>query len=338
MIAYIGICSRAPAALLHMCLMLCLVASIGGRAAVASDLVVVGTGERDSADFGVGRALCRFVERHTDDIDCQVQPFDPGDAPGSLSVLINLHNGAVDIGIAAADWQHFAVTREGPAAARFMPAPLDRLRALFSLHSEALTVLARRDSGVAELSDLAGKRVNLGPPFTEQRRLVELVMGAKGWDAKDFQVAETLSPSQQSLAFCHNQVQVLISRSSHPDREIAQSIEICDGVLAAATGADVDKLVESAAYLEPTTIPGRLYKGAAGPVQTIGFPVTVVSTADVPDEIVYKIVRTVFDNVDGLRRQHAAFRDLDPARMMKHGLSAPLHPGAERYYREAGMM
>ena len=73
-------------------------------------------------------------------------------------------------------------------------------------------------------------------------------------------------------------------------------------------------------------------------METFGFPVTVVSTADVPDDLVYKIVRTVFDNIEVLRRQHPAFRDLDPERMMKQGLSAPLHSGAERYYREIGMM
>ena len=83
----------------------------------------------------MGRAICRLLARQAEDIDCQVQPFEPGDAPGSLSVLTNVNNGAADIGIAAADWQHFAVTREGPTAARFMPAPLDGLRALFSLHT-----------------------------------------------------------------------------------------------------------------------------------------------------------------------------------------------------------
>lgn len=341
MMACIGKSKGAAGAFFRLGLILYMAASfVGGAvtATAAGELVVVGTGERGGDDFVVGRVLCRLLARRAEDIDCQVQPFEPGDAPGSLSVLTNLHNGAADIGIAAADWQNFAVTREGPAAARFLPAPLDGLRALFSLHTETVTILARRDSGVAELDDLTGKRVNLGRPFTEQRRLVEMLMDAKGWTENDFQMAETLTPKQQSLAFCHDQVQVLVFRSSHPNPDIAQAIEICDGVLASATGTEVEKLVESAPYLEWTTIPDKLYEGAAASVKTFGFPVTVVSTADIPDDLVYKIVRTVFDNIEVLRRQHPVFSDLDPERMMKQGLSAPLHPGAERYYREIGLM
>jgi TRAP transporter TAXI family solute receptor len=104
------------------------------------------------------------------------------------------------------------------------------------------------------------------------------------------------------------------------------------------TGDTIDALVAERPYYRTATIPGGMYRGNDEDVQTFGVGATFVTSADVPEEVVYEVVKAVFDNIDQFKGLHPAFANLDPAQMANDGLSAPLHPGAERYFREAGLI
>ncbi len=298
--------------------------------------IFIGTGISAKVHYDVGRAICRHVQRMTKQITCEVLPIEGRDAAEPIAVLSDVRNGSIEIGLVQSDWQYYAVEGSGPL--EFTDVKFDNIRALFSLHSEPFTVVARRDSGIDALSDLEGKRVNIGNPGSNQRAVMESVMKAKGWTRGSFQLAEELTEFEQSLALCHNRVQAMVATVAHPNQAIAKAIELCDAKVVKVAGVAIDKLVADNRFFVTAEVPGGLYKEMEDPVQTFGVTLTAVSSTDMDDDLVYTIVKTVFDNLNDFKRLYPALGNLVPGRMMTDGLSAPLHPGALRYYRESGMM
>ncbi len=307
-----------------------LLAAAPGRAAEAQE-IVIGTGSAAGVYFHVGRAICRLVERRVDGVDCSALA-----TPGSLSNLGNLRGGAIEIGLVQSDWQFHAVNRSGPF--QFMDDRFDGLRALFSVHSEPFTLVARRDSGIRKLDDLKGRRVNIGNPGSGQRATMAVVMAAKGWSKADFRLAEEMAAREQSLALCHGRVEAMTYTVGHPNDSVGKAVSLCDARLVTVGDADIDRLVAEHPYYAYTTIPGGMYPGNPDPVRTFGVKATVMSSAEVDAELVYAVVKAVFDDLDRFRKLHPALGGLEARRMVREGLSAPLHEGALRYYNEKRLM
>jgi TRAP transporter TAXI family solute receptor len=308
----------------------------GWTAATLASDIVIGVGFGARVHFGVGRAVCRHVQRTLPGTTCEVLRIEGRDAAEPLAVLGDVGNNSIEVGLVQSDWQHHAVQGTGPVA--FMDVKFDNLRSLFSLHGEPFTVVARRDAKIGGLDDLAGKRVNIGNPGSSQRVIMELVMKAKGWTRKTFDLADELSEAEQSLALCHNRVQAIVSTVAHPNAATAKAIDLCHAEIVEIAGAEIDALVAGNRFLAITEVPAGLYADMAAPVRTFGVMVTAVTSADIDDELAYSIVSSVFDNLDDLKKLHPALGSLAVDRMMADGLSAPLHPGALRYFRERGMM
>jgi TRAP transporter TAXI family solute receptor len=298
---------------------------------IRAEDILIGTGSTSGVYYPAGRAICRLINKNVDGLTCKAEP-----SAGSLANLTNVAGGAIEIGIAQSDWQYYAVTGTGPV--EFVDTGFDNLRAMFSLHGEPFTVVARADSGIKTFDDLKGKRVNIGNPGSGQRATMEVVMAAKGWTRDDFVLAEELPAEQQSLALCHNRVQAMVYTVGHPNPSIGQAAGLCNGVIVEVKGGAIDKLVQDNPYYAYTAIPGGMYAGNPDSVVTFGVKATVVSSADVDSDLVYAVVKAVFENLDTLRRMHPAFGLLDAKNMVRDGLSAPLHEGAERYFREKGLL
>ena len=291
--------------------------------------VLIGTGSKSGVYFQVGRSICRLLNRNAEDFACQ-----PLETAGSVSNLANVEGGALEVGIVQSDIQHHAVHRSGPY--QFVDVPHDNLRALFSLYVEPFNLVVRRDAGIRGLDDLKGRRINIGNSGSGHRETMEVVMRAMGWDADDFQLITELPASQQTLSLCHNRVQAMVYTAGHPNRSVAQAIELCDAMLVDVSGAEIDRLVSENPFYRYTLVPAGVYPGVDRPVKTFGTLATVVSSADMDDALIYTIVKTIFENIDRFKRMHRAFNELDTGAMISKGLAAPLHPGAERYYREKG--
>jgi hypothetical protein len=294
--------------------------------------IIVGTGSPAGVYYQVGKGICRLVNAGTNDhgITCK----SPSTA-GSIFNLENVRNGNLQLGVAQSDWQFHALNGTN----RFESAGPDaKLRALFSVHGEPFTVVARRDSGITEFDDLKGHRVNRGNPGSGQRATMEIVMQAKGWDNDDFSLANELPASQQSLALCHDRVQAMVYTVGHPNASVAQAAGLCDAVIVEVSDPDIDKLVDENPYYAYTEVPGGVYPGNPDAVVTFGVKATVVTSEDIDVETIYQVVKAVFDNIGDLRKMHPAFGTLDPNNMVKDGISAPLHDGAMKYYREKGLI
>ena len=239
------------------------------------------------------------------------------------------------MGVAQSDWQYHAYN----GTSKFADKGANKdLRAVFSVHAEPFTVVARADAGVTNFQDLKGKRVNIGNPGSGQRGTMEVLMGALGWTNADFSLASELKSSEQSKALCDNKIDAMVFTVGHPSGSIKEATTSCDSVLVNVTGSEVTKLVADNDYYRTASIKGGMYSGNANDTQTFGVGATFVSSATVPEETIYHVVKAVFENFDDFRKLHPAFANLKKEEMVSDGLSAPLHDGAARYYKEAGLL
>ena len=282
--------------------------------------------------YPTGGAICRLVNRGRSEhgIRCGVES-----TGGSVFNINAIRGGELEFGVAQSDWQYHAYN----GTSRFEEqGAFENLRAVFSVHPEPFTVVARADAGITDLADLQGKRVNVGNPGSGQRGTMEVLMEALGWTMDDFSIASELQGAEQSQALCDNNIDAMVYTVGHPSGSIQEATTACDSVLVNVAGAAVDGLVADNPFYRTATIPGGMYRGNDSDTMTFGVGATIVTSADVPDDVVYEVVSAVMENIDQFRSLHPAFANLDPAEMANDGLSAPLHAGAERYYREAGLI
>jgi TRAP transporter TAXI family solute receptor len=294
--------------------------------------VTIGTGGVTGVYYPTGGAICRLVNkgRKEHGIRCSVES-----TGGSVYNLNAIRAGELDMGVCQSDWQYHAYH----GTSKFKDAgPNKDLRAVFSVHPEPFTVVARADSGIKNFQDLKGKRVNVGNPGSGQRGTMEVVMQALGWTMDDFKLASELKSAEQSQALCDNKVDAMVFTVGHPSGSIQEATTTCDSVLVNVTGPAIDKLVKENSYYRYATIPGGMYRGNPDDVKTFGVGATFVSSAAVPENVIYNVVKAVFENFDQFKKLHPAFANLKKEEMIKDGLSAPLHDGAIKYYKEAGLM
>jgi hypothetical protein len=294
--------------------------------------VTIGTGGVTGVYYPTGGAICRLVNktRKEHGIRCSVES-----TGGSVYNLNTIAAGELDMGVAQSDWQYHAYNGTSKFESK---GPNKDLRAVFSVHPEPFTVVARADSGIKNFQDLKGKRVNIGNPGSGQRGTMEVVMGALGWSKADFKLASELKSAEQSKALCDNKIDAMVFTVGHPSGSIKEASTSCDSVLVNVTGPEIDKLVEANDYYRKATIPGGMYRGTPDDAKTFGVGATFVTSAKVPENVIYNVVKAVFENFDSFKKLHPAFSVLKKEEMIKDGLSAPLHKGAVKYYKEAGLM
>ena len=167
---------------------------------------------------------------------------------------------------------------------------------------------------------------------------MERLLAAMGWSLSDFSLASELKADEHGPALCDGKIDGFFYGVGHPSANIQDPTTTCAAKLIPLTGPVVDKLVAENPYYAKATIPGGLYKNNPDDTQTFGVLATLVTSANTPEESVYQLVKAVFENFDDFRKLHPAFANLDKEEMTSAGLSAPLHPGAEKYYKEAGLM
>ena len=309
-----------------------LLATAAGPASAQQTFVTVGTGGVTGVYYAVGGAICRLMnkDRKEHGIRCSVES-----TGGSVFNVNAIRQGELEFGMAQSDIQFQAAKGQ----AGFKDAgPFGELRAVFSVHPEPFTVLARKDSGVAKFEDFKGKRFNVGNPGSGTRNSMEELLKAMGTDLSMFSLAAELKPDEHGPALCDNKIDGFFYGVGHPSANIQDPTTACGAKLISLAGPVVDALVKERPYYATATIPGGLYANNPEPTKTYGVTATLVSSTKVPADTVYRIVKAVFDNFDEFKKLHPAFANLDPKEMVKAGLSAPLHDGAVRYYKEKGWM
>ena len=301
----------------------------------ARTFITIGTGGVTGVYYATGGAICRLVNKNTTEhgVRCSVEA-----TGGSIYNLNTIAAGELDMGVAQSDMQHYAYHGTQKFAPPEGPGANPELRSVFSVHAEPFTVVARADAEIATFADLKGKRVNIGNPGSGQRGTMEELMAALGWTTEDFQIATELKSAEQAKALCDNKIDAMVITVGHPSGLIKEASTACDVVLLNVAGPEVDKLVADNAYYRHATIPGGTYRGTDADVSTFGVGATFVSSTKTPAETVHAVVAAVFDNFEDFKKLHPAFAVLTKEKMVGDDGSAPLHDGAARYYRAAGLL
>jgi len=300
-------------------------------AVAQQQFISIGTGGVTGVYYPTGGAICRLVnkDRKEHGIRCSAES-----TGGSIYNINTIRAGELEFGVAQSDWQYHAFHGTSKFADQ---GKFEDLRAVFSVHPEPITIMARGDAGISNITDLKGKRLNIGNPGSGTRGTWEVIEEALGWSRDDLKLAAEMKSAETGQALCDGKIDAYFWAVGHPSALTQESLATCDAVLVNATGAEIDKLVADNAYYRAASIPAGMY-GDNPEVVTFGVGATFVSSAAVPDEVVYTVVKAVFDNIDQFRALHPAFANLQEAEMIKDGLSAPLHPGAVKYYKERGWM
>ena len=305
--------------------------ALASTAVAEERFITIGTGGQTGVYFVVGQSICRLVNRDTAKTGLKCTAPSTG---GSIANINAIKAGDMDMGVAQSDWQFHAYN----GTSKFEGDKFDKERAVFSVHSEPFTVIARKDANIASFDDLKGKRVNVGNPGSGQLGTMEVVLAAKGWTMADFSLASELKPAEQAAALGDNKVDAIIYTVGHPNGSIQEAVSTVEANLVPVEGEAIDKLVAENPFYAYATIPGGMYPGTDADTKTFGVKATFVTSADVAEDVVYEVVKAVFDNFDRFKKLHPAFENLKEENMIKDGLSAPLHPGAIKYYTERGWM
>ncbi len=299
--------------------------------AVAQDrFITIGTGGQTGVYYVVGQSVCRMVNRGSDEHNIRCNAPSTG---GSVANVNGMKSGELDMGVVQSDVQYRAYHGEDNFAE---DGAWEEMRAVFTMHGEPLTVVARADSGIEHISDFPGKRVNIGNPGSGQRNTMNVVMDAMGWDTDVFSLASQLDAAEQAAALSDNNIDAMVYVVGHPNGSIQEATTTIDARLVPVTGPEIDKIIDDNPYYTRSVIPGGLYRGNDEDVETFGVAATFVSSTAVDEDVVYETVKAVFENFDRFKRLHPAFENLEEEQMISDGLTAPLHDGAARYYRERG--
>jgi len=300
--------------------------------AMAADFVTIGTGGVTGVYYPTGGSICRLVnkDKKVHGVRCSVES-----TGGSVYNINTIRAGELEMGVAQSDWQYHAYNGTSKFEKK---GAFKELRAIFSVHGEPFTIVARADSGIKTFDDLKGKRVNIGNPGSGQRGTMETVLEAKGWTKKDFKVASELKASEMAKALCDNKIDAMAYVVGNPSGAIKEATTTCDSKLVTVAGPVIDKLVKANDYYKYTTIPAGMYRGNDADVKTFGVAATFVTSSKVPENVIYTVVKSVFENFEAFKKLHPAFANLTKEDMVNNGNSAPLHKGAIKYYKEAGLL
>ena len=301
-------------------------AMVSAPAVAQQKFVTIGTGGVTGVYYAAGGAICRLVnkDRAKHGIRCSVE------STGGSVFNVNTIKGFTQ-----SDVQYNGVKGVG----QFKDAgPMGDLRAVFAVHPEPFTVVARKEANIGKFEDFKGKRFNVGNPGSGTRSSAEELLAAMGWKLGDFSLASELKADEHGPALCDGKVDGFIYGVGHPSANIQDPTTSCGAKLVSLTGPVIDKLVADKPYYAKVTIPAGLYPNNPQATPTYGVLATVVASAKTPPETVYQVTKAVFDNFDEFKKLHPALANLSPQNMIKDGLSAPLHEGAVRYYKEKGWM
>ncbi|HUV20386.1 MAG TPA: TAXI family TRAP transporter solute-binding subunit [Gammaproteobacteria bacterium] len=303
----------------------------GGSALAAQQFVSIGTGGVTGVYYPTGGAICRLVnkDRKEHGIRCSAES-----TGGSIYNINTIRSGELEFGVAQSDWQYHAYN----GTSSFADAgPYSKLRAVFSVHPEPVTIIASDGSGIKNISDVKGKRMNIGNAGSGTRGTWEVIEEAMGWKRSDLKLAAEMKSAETGQAVCDGKIDAYFWLVGHPSALTQESLATCDAHLVNATGPAIDKLVKDNSFYRYAVIPAGMYNNKED-INTFGVAATFVSSSDVSEKVVYTIVKAVFENFDDFKKLHPAFANLTEKEMITDAISAPLHDGAVKYYKERGWM
>ena len=316
--------------------------AFSGSIAKSAEFFTIGTGGPTGVYFQTGNAICKMLHKSAISADhgrkkgtAKAYRCTAPSTGGSNYNIGQIKDGEFQFGVAQSDWQFHAYN----GSSKWEGNQFSNLRAVFSVHNEPFQIWASKKSRIKDFKSLKGKVVNIGNPGSGQRGTMEELMKAQGVDNSYFKSVTELTSSEQVKALCDGKIDAFGYSVGFPNGAMEQAAT-CKAKASPInlTGSPVQGLIDGADYYAKAVIPKGTYSNQKKDATTFGVKATVVTSANVSEELVYLVTKAVMENFDDFKAQHPAFSFLKKEDMIKAGLSAPLHPGAIKYYKEAGLM
>jgi TRAP transporter TAXI family solute receptor len=295
-------------------------------------VVAVGSGGSLGNYYATATAISRVVNKQQEANGFRLQAIQ---TQGSVANIEAILSGESQFGLAQADVVHRAMSGLGHWEAQ---GPAAELRAVFSLYTEAVTVVATPASGIRTTRDLIGKRIDIGHPGSGVHRNAIDVLDALGTDWRTVTTVHEEEPDARSQIFLDGKLDAFFLTVGHPTTELEFAVHSVPGARLVALDG-VAELVADHAYYTATVIPVALYPRIdnEADVETVGIRTLLVTSSAVPEDVVHAVVRGVFEGVGSLGKFDPVLEGLRPEEMVEVG-ATPLHGGARRYYEEAGLL
>ncbi len=297
----------------------------------AAGEVLLGTGAAGDFSHFTGRAICRILNQSPGELNCRVIP-----APNDLHNLTNLNGGSLDLALLDSRLLYDAKTRKGQF--QFLDIRYDNLGALLSLYQLPIILVARSDAGIAGLSDLKGKRINIGIANTKVREAVDFIMTAKGWAKTDFKLVQELPAtlSQDTMAFCHGTVDAMVHIGVHPDSALQELMDLCAAVPVDMDDDDITRAISENPAVSVISMPPATYPGLEKPVGSFGTTIMLVASGSLDDETTVAILAALEKHQASLQSIHPALAQFYVKAADDPDIGLPLHPGAADYFSSQG--
>jgi TRAP transporter TAXI family solute receptor len=299
---------------------------------VDDKLIVIGSGNISGVYYPASGAICRLFNslKLPSGARCAVESTD-----GSVYNIEALRKSDIEFAMVQSDVQRHAY--EATGAFQNMQR-FENLRFVFSLHNEAVTIVAKKGSGIEDLDDLSGKTINIGSQGSSMRKIFENIMRIKGWTLQSFKGVTEYAPDQQATMLCKGEIDAMVLVSGHPNGAMQDVSSSCEVQIIELVGAEIEKFVQDNPEFSFTIIPGGMYLGIAKNMRTIGTKATLLTTNEMSEEVVYNLTKSVFSQLDKFKKMYPVLAGLDPKQMANEGQAAPMHPGARRYFIEANLI
>ena len=325
---------------INIVVIVCFVAGLVFNAAPATlkaetTFVTIGSGDFTGVYFPTGLAIAKMInkKRNEYEIRATVQS-----TRGSAFNLDTIMAGYLEFGLIQSDIQYQAFNGLAEWSKK---GPQKELRAVFSIHNESVCLVAAVDTDINAIADLKGKRVNIGNPGSGQYQNAIDALQAAGINPKNDIDAEKVKASEAPVLLQEKRIDAFFCTVGHPSKTLQNATTGERKVrFIPIAGSGIDQLVAEQNYYTKTTVPiTQFYPGAqnSADVKTFGVIATLCTSSTIPDHVVYTITKEVFDNFAEFKGQHPALGDLTKEDML-NGLTAPLHAGATKYFKEVGLM
>ncbi|NIA71326.1 TAXI family TRAP transporter solute-binding subunit [Pelagibius litoralis] len=311
------------------------IALASGAAAQDRKFVNIGTAGIGGGYYPTGGFICNVLNKSREaqghNIRCTVES-----TGGSVANLRSIQAGELDVAIAQADWQYHSY--RGSSKFEDVGANED-LRFLFSLHIDTAHLVARADAGATSFDDLEGKIVNIGNAGSGTEATMNFALSRYDTDAESyFGQATRLTSREQAQALCDGKIDAFFYTTGVTASSITEATNTCDATVLNWNDETIDAMIEEFPYYGKSIIPNGTYRGQTEELTTWGLPATLVASASADEEVVYNMVKAVFDNFEDFTAQSTLYVAITREGAVVNGRSVPVHPGAERYFKEVGLM
>lgn len=297
-------------------------------------ILKIGTGNISGIYYPTGANIAQLINQNSNKHNIYLKSEQSAGSVYNINAIVA---GEIDFGLAQSDRQYQATMGEAEWAEA---GPQEKLAGMFTLYPESVTLIASDASEIHSVFDLIGKRVNLGNKGSGPLQNSLDALNALGINPKDDILPFYETVDKAILMFKGGQIDAFFYTVGHPSTIVKDILnnEIMPAHLVSIKGYGLQKMVDQKPYYSMTTITSEMYpdEDISESIETFGVKATLLTSVDIPENIVYQITHDLFENLLDFKKLHPAYQNITKHSMLE-GSTAPIHPGAMKYFKEVGL-